>query len=310
MEDKLRDLIARGKTDQVLKILLKETKKLTDKQLSDEIRIQSGKFEQYTRDSRIGILNREEQQVTQSQINNALLEIINKMEGNQSVNHSISTNTPTIKDKPAKPWQRVAFILGILASIAGITGYTFRDYFSASKVKSFTVTVLVHGKEGTDDRILSNQGKVMLDIGGDRKEEPINNQGQAIFQELPSGYIGEQVRISIIHPQPYFPVNRDTQYLLKQNQSIYLEIELKGIDKIMGRVLDELTEKPVDSVRVSYRNNAAYTDEFGWFELEIPEAIRAKFIRVNFFKAGYKMQDIDSIAPHTQQEIGILLKPQ
>ena len=34
----------------------------------------------------------------------------------------------------------------------------------------------------------------------------------------------------------------------------------------------------------------------GWFDLQIPEDMRAKFIRLSFLKAGYQMQTVDSIA--------------
>ena len=87
-----------------------------------------------------------------------------------------------------------------------------------------------------------------------------------------------------------------------------MEVELKGINKIKGRVIDAITENYLDSVRVSIENVATLTNEFGWFELEIPENIQAKFVSVNFFKEGYAIEDLDSIAPHTKQAIEIALK--
>jgi len=202
----------------------------------------------------------------------------------------------------------IGVVIGIPAGIAEITGYSIRDFFNGNEPDSFSVTVLVHGKEGKDDRILKNQGKVILDIGGDRKEEEINSQGEATFKELPKGFTNQMSLISIDHQQPYFPVNRDKKYKLTPYEIIYLEVELKGINKIKGRIIDAATEKYLDSVRVSIENVATLTDKFGWFELEIPEDIQAKFVSVNFFKKGYAIEDLDSIAPHTKQTIEIALK--
>lgn len=201
-------------------------------------------------------------------------------------------------------------IVALFAGIAEISGFNLKDLFGDSSIDSFSVTVLVHGKEGRDDRILRKQGEVVLDFGTTREEAPIDDEGEATFKELPLGYVGEKATISIDHPQPYFPTDRNAEYTLEQGKAIYLEVELAGMDKVQGRVLDFQTEEPLDSVRVSYRDVATYTDDFGWYELEIPPDMQTKFVRLNFYKTGYKMQDIDSIAPHTQQEIGILLERQ
>jgi len=195
-----------------------------------------------------------------------------------------------------------------LAGIAEITGKNISNLFvSNKKSEPFSVTVLVHGKEGRDQLILKKQGKVILDIGGDRKEEAINEQGQATFIGLPGKYQGDTALISVAHSQPYFPIDRDKKYKLTE-KVIYLPIELTGLNKIKGRVIDADSEDHLDSVRVSVENVATHTDEFGWFELEIPEEKQTKFLRVNFFKKGYKIESLNDIAPHTKQNIEIALQ--
>lgn len=173
---------------------------------------------------------------------------------------------------------------------------------------SFSVTVLVHGKNGKNDRILKDQGKVVIDFGSTREEEEINSEGEATFKELPIKYLNDEVFISIVHPQPYYPTKIDSTYLLRKDKSIYLEVELKGLNKVFGLVKNFKTSKPIDSVRVSYQGLVCYTDEFGFFDLNIPLDKQAKFIRLNFYKDGYLGESLDSIAPHTKQEIGMLLK--
>lgn len=199
-------------------------------------------------------------------------------------------------------------IVSLLVGLGELTGASFMKLGGSKKADSFSVTVLVHGKEGKDHRILRNQGKVTLDFGTTRQEASINEKGEATFKELPLRYLGQAALISIDHPQPYFPVERNAEYQLERGKSIYLEIELKGIDKIQGRVLDYQSEEPLGGVRVSYRDVYTFTDEVGWYQLNIPPDKQAKFIRVSFYKEGYRMESLDSIAPHTQQEIGISLK--
>jgi hypothetical protein len=205
---------------------------------------------------------------------------------------------------------KIALVGGFFVIIASLISIS--PNFFKTKIKnnpdSFSVTVLVHGKKGKNDRVLSNQGKVVMDFGTTREEEEINKEGEATFKEIPIKFLGEKALINLIHPQPYFLTDIDSMYTLEKNKAIYLEAELVGMDKIQGRVLDYKTESPIDSVRVSYQNAITLTDKYGWFELNIPVDKQAKFIRVNFYKKGYAMENLDSIIPHTKKEIGFYLK--
>lgn len=179
------------------------------------------------------------------------------------------------------------------------------DYKSLND--TFTVTVIVHGKEGRDDIVLKGEGDVIMDYGITRELESINEEGEATFKEIPKKFINKNVTIGIKHSQPYLPVNRFHQYTLKENQLIYLEIELKGIDKVSGKVIDYESETPLENVRVSINNSFAYTDKFGWFEIKIPVQYRSKFVSLHFYKEGYEIKKFDSIAPHTKQEVELSL---
>ncbi|MCO6488490.1 MAG: hypothetical protein J5I98_08740 [Phaeodactylibacter sp.] len=315
MKQRLRQLIAKGKAQKAIQDLLHLTQRLDEGELHEEVVMLSARYEQHARSERLGIATKEENKVSLAAINNALLGIINRLPESKQMGIEEDDAFDNVIDEIShsnrkwRPWVAVALVLfGVLAAMAHLAGYGLNSLFKNDDVDSFSVTILVHGKTGKDDRILRNQGEVVLDFGTAREEASINDNGEATFKELPAGYIGKKARISIDHPQPYFPVDRDAEYILERRKAIYLEVELTGTDIIRGRVLDHETEKPLDSVRVSYQDIAAFTNAYGWFELNIPEDKQAKFIRVNFYKGGYKMQDIDSIAPHTQQEMGILLR--
>ncbi len=318
MKKKLQQLIAEGTTKQAIQLLLSNTEKLDEHK---EVLLQSSRYETYEKNKDIGVLSFDEANIRLAKINNALLNIIEKLPDEENVSKTqneaklstINKQTTNMGNgKKTSIWKIVGAALvatiTVLASIAEFSGYSVKDVLFGNEPDSFSVTVLVHGKKGKDDKVLKNQGKVFLDIGGDRKEEAINAQGEATFKELPKGYANQMSLISIDHPQPYFPVHRDKEYKLTSNKVIYLEVALQGLNKIKGRIIDATTENNLDSVRVSIENVATYTNEFGWFELEIPINIQAKFVSVNFFKEGYTMEDLDSIAPHTKQQIEIALK--
>lgn len=302
MKERLQSLITQGDLDIALKELLKHTKNLENPKYHQEAINLSARWEKIQQEKRMKTSSYEDQNITQSQITTAALSLAQRLpiDSDKRVGG-------IWKGKGAKWGGRIVVLIGLLAGVAEMTGYSLRDLLISSSIESFSVSVLVHGKEGRDDKILTN-GKVILDIGGNRIEEELNSQGEAIFPALRKEYIGKSAFISIDHPQPYKPTKRNKEYVLKQGQSIYLEVELTGIDKIWGKVVDYETEQMLDSVRVSVRRAFAYTDSFGHFELAIPDSLQGKTIEVQFFKKGYQV-DFQSVSPHVKPNIGVLLKP-
>jgi hypothetical protein len=136
----------------------------------------------------------------------------------------------------------------------------------------------------------------------------INEKGEATFKEISQVFNGQKVPIRLEHPQPYRATHPDSLYQLAPNAAIYLEVTLEGTNRLVGKVMDFYTEQWLDSVRVSVENIATYTDQYGWFELEIPENRQRKFQRVSFYKKGYKITELDSLPVHTQKEIQISLQ--
>ncbi len=314
MKDHLRQLIARGKTQQAIRKLLQMTEQTGKPDWYNEVVLQSARFKTYQQAKRKGTATFEEKGISIAQIHDALLEIIDQLEEEEQGLVSGPQQPPvatTQKPFAGRWWQWVvglSILIALPAGVAEISGYSLRDWWEGGGMEAFSVTVLVHGKKGKDDRILRGQGKVILDIGDTREEERIDEKGQATFKGLSLNYRGKKALVSIAHPQPYFPTHRNTEYILTENKSIYLEVQLEGLNKIHGRILAYESELPLDSVRVSVKNSATYTDIFGWYELEIPSTQQAKFVKVTFYKEGYQLAHFDSIAPHTGQEIGYSLQ--
>ena len=245
-----------------------------------------------------------------ARINRDILELVDRLEKGET--DAPSPKSPFENNSAKNSWWRVVLaigaILAIPAAIAQFSGYSLKDLWSSSP-NSFSVTVIVHGKDGKNDRILGGEsnGEVVLDYGGTREQEPINLEGEATFKEIPVSYLGEEVHLDIVHDQTYEISQKEKKVILKKGENIYLEVELKNIDEVYGRIIDAATEDPVDSVLVSYKTiNTCYSNQAGHYRLSIRKEDQEKFIKLNYYKKGYESIDWE-VAPHIDQAIDISL---
>lgn len=300
-KETILELVSNGRTAEALDKLLSMDLPLKDRSFVIGIK---ASFEQMRRDSIKGVLSFEQQTTEQNRINDRLLYFLNE-EAARSPFARISGNS---RYKLWEYFVGAGVMVSILAGIFQIAGGSIINIFYGGSPESFTITVFVHGKKGKDDRILKNQGQVMLGLRTNEMPCSINEKGEATFKEIPIGFKGQKVSIRIEHPQPYRATHPDSLYLLEPNAAIFVEVALEGTNVIKGKVMDFYTEQWLDSVRVSVENVATYSDHYGWFELEIPENKQRKFQRVSFFKKGYEIAEMDSIPVHIQQEIDISLR--
>lgn len=320
-KDKLKTLIAQNKTNQVIAELLALTK---DTDLSDEVVQQSGKFAKYEQEKRLGTHSKEELDISLSRVNNALLSIIDELpiSSEQSPQKTMNTNTKDAtntneEETPKKSlWQYIlaaGVIIGILAGLAELTGYSLRDLFGEASIpKTSSVTVLVHGKEGKDKLVLPNRGIVYLVYGDAKIPEQINNKGIAVFNQIPEHFFSPEAKVELLFEdpkkEPYRVAIRDTLYDLKLQTYIPLMVILEGMEQISGIVEDFETGKPIDSAMVRIFGTETYSNQFGEFTLNIPEDKRKQFITLRAFKKGYKNWELNDIPTTTEQEIAIPLK--
>ena len=76
-------------------------------------------------------------------------------------------------------------VLSVLAVIGG--------FLLVPNTSPFDLTVYVHGSGGKYDLVLKNEGKVMIDLGDDRRVEGINEKGKAHFPEIPVKFWNQPV---------------------------------------------------------------------------------------------------------------------
>lgn len=214
---------------------------------------------------------------------------------------------PPKKDAETFDWKKwgaiASAIVGVMAGITGFSGYTLKDIFGDGSSGELTnVTVFVHSAKNKQDMILRQQGRVIMDVAGERKLEPIDEKGQAHFKNIKTG---EQTRLEVEFSEPYRAAHPDSIYRIKPGESIYLAVVLQGLDKIYGTVTWD--DQPLEGVIVSVGDLRDTTDALGHYLLNIPEDQQKKEQQVQFFKEGFQMRSVNFF-PQTGQPLDMLMK--
>lgn len=264
---------------------------------------------------RLGILQFSEDTITENQISASLLELI-QFPADQPfpAAQSIDTRIPL----RALWWKRTsaaALLLGMLAALTTIAVNAGHLLGSPDPDPALnTVTVLVHGPSGPEERILPGRGNVTLLYGDALVTQQTNDKGEATFKQIDDHFFEPDARVQVLFhdpkEEPYRAMAQDSLYKLERGKAILLPVELQGLDVLRGRVDDALAGRPLDSVRVSILGHAAYTDAFGFFLLRIPKEDQQKFQAVHADKPGYKSGTWPKVPLQTYEEAHFQLTPQ
>lgn len=318
MIDRLKDLISEGEIKKAIDVLLSYAKQVDNKDLYKEAVAQSNRFETYIQKKLTEPSSQREEDITIAKINNAILDIADRLSiGNIPSNSPQSSTTSPIDTPPKGKWWKWIVGLGLLiaipAGIAEFTGYQLKDWFSPTSTDSNTVTVLVHGKNGKDELVLPNRGIVKLIYGDAIVPKQINADGEATFKQINDVFFNPDVEVEIVFQDPeresYRAANPDLKYKLTKGQYIPFEVHLYGLGKVSGIVKDFKTGKALKDARISIQQEEAFSNEYGEFTLVIPEAKQQQFQTIRATKEGYLDYEISNVPIQTQKEIPILLKP-
>jgi hypothetical protein len=149
--------------------------------------------------------------------------------------------------------------------IVGFALVVIGGFLLPPPASNFPLTVYVHGPGGHQDLPLRNQGAVLLDVGGDRRREPIGDRGQAIFPEVPANFRGQKVNVAL-EASGY--ERTDDDLLPLDGTSLYLKVRRKA-SRIAGNVLDE-TGSAVVGATVSIGGIHTRSGQQGGFDLVLP----------------------------------------
>jgi hypothetical protein len=176
------------------------------------------------------------------------------------------------------------FLFGVLHSLARYTGkqlggalelggpivgfalVVIGGFVLVPNVATFPLTVFVHGMGGTHDLVLRNSGRVVLDLGPDRRSEAIGEEGQAYFPSLPANFRGQEIPIGL--EADGFELSDPQQKHRLDGNSIYLSVRRQA-GHLSGRVQDE-NGNPVSGASIDLAGLLTTSDSQGHFELTIP----------------------------------------
>ncbi|MFM9949517.1 MAG: hypothetical protein ACKV1O_16385 [Saprospiraceae bacterium] len=301
MKSQLQQLIASGKTEKAIKELLQLTSRLGDKDLHQEVILQSARYEQYAKEKRIGSTPLAEQRDTLEGVNEALIQIIEQLPEKRLTGFLHS---------PAKRRWLVGLI-GFLGIILVILVYNER--ISPVDLASNSVTILIHGPGGKAEKVLPNRGKVTLIYGDAIVSKQINNEGEATFLQISDAFFHPDARVEILFEdplgEPYRTAKKDSLYQLIRGKYIALEAKLFGLDKIFGIVKNKETGEAIEGARVVIQGEEAFSNQYGEYTLYIPEDKQQQFQTIRVSKKGYKPHEMPEIPLQTKREVPIFMTP-
>jgi len=181
-----------------------------------------------------------------------------------------------------------AFLFGALRSSAKYSGKTsygsieltgpvvifclvvIGGFYFATPDSEFLLTVRTN-VVNEPEKILSH-GSLILDIGDQRLDKQLNENGEVSFSGVPSRFLGKSV--NIIPQIKGYKIKGNGLITIPDSRVIYLELEERMDSTLLrGRVINE-NGNPVDSVVIDISSGlaSAVADESGLFAIIVPAA--------------------------------------
>ena len=176
------------------------------------------------------------------------------------------------------------FLFGVLRSYASYRGKHFGGllelggpiiaaamvviggFVLVPSVATFPLTVYVHGEHGPQEMVLRDSGHVFLDLGGDRRSEPIGVNGQAFFPAIPANFRGQEV-LAWVESENFEPLGGAQKRRL-DGRSFYLPVQRKA-GHVAGRVQGH-NGVTLAGAEIRVAGVSVSSDRNGHFELTIP----------------------------------------
>lgn len=344
LQQTLRKLISGGKTEQAIQQMTGLGEQEAFVHIRDLVALQSAAFHNFKTNQIKGLLTYDEEKRDLGKINSALLDIIGwlgelpapppampsgsgQATASQTLDGTGNIGLSNIQDSQITihiggsqaqpqpggtatenaPRQKTGFwewigrtnnLVGVAAGVIALAGVLgLSPLFGPDQPLSLTVLL---DQEATNPYLPFEGGKVTL-IYGDKTEGKAI-QEEAVFKGIPANFKKEPVIVRF-EAQGYMPM--DTTFALTGNRIILPIKRDDSLGRIYGTVKDG-QGGPVEGVKISVQDLAAYTGSSGEFELSIPLDRQRKSQRIQAQKAGYRIWDYESpIIRH--EEISIVL---
>jgi len=279
---KIREYIANGRSEEAIDLLLQATS--GNKRLNNQVLMLSSRYENWKKEEiHIGGAAKEEV----NKIHRAILDIIDDADFEEGIEHN-KTDTPLgFFDNINKRLLGTVFLF-VIAAIAVL-------YFISQNQRSiddFSITVYVHGPEGTDD--LQDYGEVRLRLGAYRKTgKVLGADGDMIFEAIPAKYWEDS--LSLEFTQKSYEVIQQNFHTPKESQRITFIVQPRPM-KVRGSVIFE--NQNVEGAIVSIENGLTSdtTDASGNFQLEIPRAERSTLSVIITYQGKIRFSSIETLS--------------
>lgn len=130
----------------------------------------------------------------------------------------------------------------------------------------FGITVFVHGERGIQDLVLKNSGYVILDLGPDRRRQPIGEKGEAYFSGIPANFRGQEVG-AWVESEKFESVGGRQKHRIEA-ADLYLPVRRRS-GRVFGRVQDP-NGNALFGAEVRVAGLSTSTDKAGHFEITVP----------------------------------------
>lgn len=213
-----------------------------------------------------------------------------------------------IQDTLRTSWlsRKMVFAYAVIGIALVASGFLYQHYTH----RPFAATIHVHGPKGSTDRILSNKGKVLLKAVDFQAEAPINENGDAVFAQLPSTLLEGAVQLDVeAMGEAYAPIRPANAFVLQRDAHVQFPIHLSGSERLRGLVRDLATGAPVPNAQVRIKTLQASTDAAGRFDLPIPLELREAFQDVEVTCKGYTYYQDKQVPLQGDGEMEVMLEP-
>lgn len=171
--------------------------------------------------------------------------------------------------------------------------------------RAFDFTLFLQDAEGKT--VLKNQGMVRIIFDNNAVTNRVDENGTVNFKGIHPKFMNQEVPVELEAGGGWRFVNHkvSTTCLLKGNNAV-LAIERFDLGKLSGTIMDEGGHF-IEKAKVVVKDLATFTNENGWFTLEIPPGKQEEKQMVAVQKDGYQPYH-DYAYPGSPTKLVIVLK--
>ncbi len=305
MKQALQNLLAEGKTKQVIAQLMQLT--IHDTDLKAEVVQLSARYAEYERQKCMGLEDPSVLSIELNKINSALLSLIGQLKEDNMPSVGVMANHPDAHPpKQGFSWTKwtglndVKSWIAVLAGLAGIMTFYFKYCKNVpdNDGKPFSVAVYTHGSGGRQEILQLKDTKIVADFGGRREVAKVGDNGQNIFAEIPPSFYGKKVGVGLSGTEGYVLTFPDSIYLLN-SEPIYVAVALGDNTRMIKGVVKTTSGNFLEGVEVTTVGESVLTNAKGYFELKIPTEKQQPTYPLTLTKKGFQT-DSETYIPQSQ----------